>query len=54
MSNTEEKTNEMDEKLEKVIVEEEGDQLLKNENGKETDPNLQNDNQVADLSLIHI
>ena len=48
MSNTEEKTNEMDEKLEKVIVEEEGDQLLKNESGKETDPNLQNDNQVAD------
>ena len=48
MSNTEEKTNEMDEKLEKVIVEEEGDQLLKNESGKETDPNLQNDNQVDD------
>ena len=48
MSNTEEKTNEMDETLEKVIVEEEGDQLLKNESGKETDPNLQNDNQVAD------
>ena len=48
MSNTEEKTNEMDETLEKVIVEEEGDQLLKNEIGKETDPNLQNDNQVAD------
>ena len=48
MSNTEEKTNEMDETLEKVIVEEEGDQLLKNDSGKETDPNLQNDNQVAD------
>ena len=48
MSNTEEKTNEMDETLEKVIVEEEGDQLLKNESGKETDPNLQNDNQLAD------
>ena len=48
MSNTEEKTNEMDETLEKVIVEEEGDQLLKNEIGKETDPNLQNDNQEAD------
>ena len=29
MSNTEEKTNEMDETLEKVIVEEEVDQLLK-------------------------
>ena len=48
MSNTEEKTNEFDETLEKVIVEEEGDQLLKNESGKETDPNLQNDNQLAD------
>ena len=48
MSNTEEKTNENDEKLEKVIVEEEGDQLLKNESSQETDPNLQNDNQVAD------
>ena len=48
MSNTEEKTNEIDETLEKVIVEEEGDQLLKNESGQETDPNLQNDNQVAD------
>jgi molecular chaperone GrpE len=48
MSNTEEKTNENDEKLEKVIVEEEGDQLLKNESGQETDPNLQNDNQVDD------
>ena len=48
MSNTEEKTNENDEALEKVIVEEKGDQLLKNESGKETDPNLQNDNQVAD------
>ena len=48
MSNTEEKTNENDETLEKVIVEEEGDQLLKNESGQETDPNLQNDNQVAD------
>ena len=48
MSNTEEKTNEMDETIEKVIVEEDGDQLLKNESGKETDPNLQNDNQVAD------
>ena len=48
MSNTEEKTNENDEKLEKVIVEEEGDQLLKNESGKETDPNLQNDNQLTD------
>jgi molecular chaperone GrpE len=48
MSNTEEKTNEMDETLEKVIVEEEGDQLLKNESGQETDPNLQNDNEVAD------
>ena len=48
MSNTEEKINENDETLEKVIVEEEGDQLLKNESGQETDPNLQNDNQVAD------
>ena len=48
MSNTEEKTNEMDETIEEVIVEEEGGQLLKNESGKETDPNLQNDNQVAD------
>ena len=48
MSNTEEKTNENDETLEKVIVEEEDDQLLKNESGQETDPNLQNDNQVAD------
>ena len=48
MSNTEEKTNENDEKLEKVIVEEEGDQLLKNESGQDTDPNLQNDNQVND------
>ena len=48
MSNTEEKTNEIDETLEKVIVEEEGDQLLKNESGKETDPNLQNDNQLDD------
>ena len=48
MSNTEEKINEMDETLEKVVVEEEGDQLLKNESGKETDPNLQNDNQLAD------
>ena len=48
MSNTEEKTNENDETLEKVIVEEEGDQLLKNESGQETDPELQNDNQVDD------
>ena len=48
MSNTEEKTNENDEPLEKVIVDEEGDQSLKNESGQETDPNLQNDNQVAD------
>ena len=48
MSNTEEKTNEKDEALEKVIVEEKGDQLLKNESGKETDPNLQNDNQLDD------
>ena len=48
MTNTEEKTNENDEKLEKVIVEEEGDQLLKNESGQETDPELQNDNQVDD------
>ena len=48
MSNTEEKTNEIDETLEKVIVEEEGDQPLKNESGKETDPNLQNDNQLDD------
>ena len=48
MSNTEEKTNEMDEKLEKVIVEEEGDKLSKNESGKATDPNLQNNNQLAD------
>ena len=48
MSNTEEKTNENDEKLEKVIVEEEGDQLLKNESGQETNPNLKNDNQVDD------
>ena len=48
MSNTEEKTNEKDETLEKVIVEEDGNQPLKNESSKETDPNLQNDNQVAD------
>ena len=48
MSNTEEKTNENDEKLEKVIVQEEGDQLLKNESGQDTDTNLQNDNQVDD------
>ena len=48
MSNTEEKTNENDEKLEKATVEEEDDQLLKNESGQETDPNLQNDNEVAD------
>ena len=48
MSNTEEKTSEMDETLEKVIVEEDGNQPLKNESSKETDPNLQNDNQVAD------
>ena len=48
MTNTEEKSNENDEKLEKVIVEEEGDQLLKNEGSQETDPNLQNDNQVDD------
>ena len=48
MTNTEEKTNENDEKLEKVTVEEEGDQLLKNESSQETDPNLQNDNQVDD------
>ena len=48
MSNTEEKTNENDEKLEKVIVEEEGDQLLKNESSQETDSKLQNDNQVDD------
>ena len=48
MSNTEEKTNEMDETLEKVIVEEDGNQPLKNESSNETDPNLQNDNQVAD------
>ena len=40
MSNTEEKTNEMDETLEKVIVEEDGNQPLKNESSKETDPNL--------------
>ena len=48
MSNTKEKTNENDETLEKVIVEEEGDQPLKNESGQENDPNLQSDNQVAD------
>ena len=48
MSNTEEKTNEINETLEKVTVEEEGDQLLKNESGKETDPNLKNDNQLDD------
>jgi len=48
MSNTKEKTNENDEKLENVIVEEEGDQLLKNESGQETDPILQTDNQVDD------
>ena len=48
MSNTEEKTNENDENLEKVIFEEEGDQPLKNESGQENDPNLQSDNQVAD------
>ena len=48
MTNKKEKTNENDEKLEKVIVEEEGDQLLKNESSQETDPNLQNDNQVDD------
>ena len=48
MSNTEEEINEMDENLEKVIVEEEGDQFLRNESDNETDPNLQNDNQLAD------
>ena len=48
MSNTEEKTNEMDETLEKIIVEEDGDQLLNSESGTETEPNLQNDNQIAD------
>ena len=48
MSNTKEKTNENDETLEKVIVEEESDQPLKNESGQENDPNLQSDNQVAD------
>ena len=48
MTNAEEKTNENDEKLEKVIVEEEGDQLLKNESSQETDSKLQNDNQVDD------
>ena len=48
MTNTQENTNENDEKLEKVIVEEEGDQLLKHESDQETDPNLQNDNQVDD------
>jgi len=48
MTNTEEKTNGNDETLEKVAVEEEGDQLLKNESSQETDPNLQNDNQVDD------
>ena len=48
MSNTEEKTNEMDETLKKVIVEEEDDQLLKNESDKETDSNLQNDNRLDD------
>ena len=48
MSNTEEKKNENNETLEKIIVEEEGDQLLKNESCQETDTNLQNDNQVAD------
>ena len=47
MSNTEEKTNEMDETLEKVIVEEEGNSFLQNESEKETDPNLQNDDQFA-------
>ena len=47
MSNTEEKTNEMDETLEKVIVEEEGHSFLQNESEKETDPNLQNDDQFA-------
>ena len=48
MSNTEEKMNEMDETLEKSKVEEEDNQFLKNESDKETDPNLQNDNQSAD------
>jgi molecular chaperone GrpE len=48
MSNTEEEINEMDENLEKVIVEEEDDQFLRNESDKETDSNLQNDNQLAD------
>jgi len=47
MSNTEEKTNEMDETLEKVIVEEEGNSFLQNESEKETDANLQNDDQFA-------
>ena len=48
MSNTEEKINKMDETLEKLKVEEEGNQFLKNESDNETDPNLQNDNQLAD------
>ncbi len=48
MTNAEEKTNENDEKLETVIGEEEGDQLLKNESSQETDSKLQNDNQVDD------
>ena len=48
MSNTEEKTNEDNKTLENVIVQEEGDKLLKNESGQENDPNLQSDNQVAD------
>ena len=47
MSNTEEKTNEMDETLKKVIVEEEGNSFLQNESEKETDANLQNDDQFA-------
>ena len=48
MSNTEEKINEMDETIENLKVEEEDNQFLKNESDKETDPNLQNDNQLTD------
>ena len=48
MSNTEEKLNEMDETKEKLKVEEEDNQFLKDESDKETDNNLQNDNKLAD------
>ena len=47
MSNTEEKTRTWW-KIREGYRWGGGDILLKNESGKETDPNLQNDNQVAD------